>query len=149
MMNLWISITWMFIGSLIVGYIITSSALVNTSNDIKNSLTKFYLALYMALWMVVIEVLMVAFHQRNFFVLLLILPLILIILLVWILLRKQMGVGDSEYLRAMIQHHSSAILTSERILEKTQSKKVELLATQIIKSQEAEIDIMNKWLDEY
>ena len=53
----------------------------------------------------------------------------------------------------MIQHHSSAILTSNEIVKKTKNKQVRQLANQIIKSQKDEINLMinlmNKILDSF
>ncbi len=53
------------------------------------------------------------------------------------LVRSQTTVGDVSYMRAMIPHHSIAILTSERA--NLQDPRVRLLADQIIDAQRAEI----------
>lgn len=145
-MKLLIAVIWMLIGSIIIGYWITSSALVNSVRDIKNSLTKFYLAFFMALWMVGIEISMYSFTNRRFVQLLWWIPLLGGLGLNLWLMREQIGIGDKNYLRAMIQHHSSAILTSKKILKKTKNEKVKKLGEQIIKSQKDEIELMNKLL---
>jgi uncharacterized protein (DUF305 family) len=44
----------------------------------------------------------------------------------------------------MIEHHSMAILTSEEILQKTESERVKKLAENIIDVQEKEIDYMKQ-----
>jgi uncharacterized protein (DUF305 family) len=46
----------------------------------------------------------------------------------------------------MIEHHSMALLTSEQILEKTQSEKIRKLATNIVDTQQAEINYMKQLL---
>ena len=58
------------------------------------------------------------------------------------LYRNQVYIDDTEYLNEMIEHHSMAILTSEEILQKTESTRVKKLAENIIDVQEKEIDYM-------
>lgn len=53
------------------------------------------------------------------------------------LVRSQATVGDVEYMRAMIPHHSIAILTSERA--QISDPRVRKLADEIIEAQEREI----------
>ncbi|NDK10213.1 DUF305 domain-containing protein [Candidatus Gracilibacteria bacterium] len=57
--------------------------------------------------------------------------------LVFLALRSQFPVGDVQYMKAMIPHHSSAILTSERA--DIQDPEVRKLADDIIKAQVKEI----------
>lgn len=57
--------------------------------------------------------------------------------------RSQVAIGDRSYMRAMIPHHSIAILTSERATIK--DRRVRELANEIITSQKREIAEM-KWL---
>lgn len=59
------------------------------------------------------------------------------------LVRSQTTVQDSSYMRAMIPHHSIAILTSERA--EIEDLRVRQLADEIIESQRREIREM-KWL---
>ena len=136
----------MFLGSLVVGFFITTSLLVDKCSHVKSSLTKFYMAVHMALWMVVIDLFIMWYrgHRVNVF---LALGTFVLIIIVIVAARAQMGVGDSDYLKAMIQHHSSAILTSNRILTKTTNTTVYDLACRIIKSQEEEIDEMEHALE--
>ncbi len=135
------SVLWMFITSIILGFFITTSLLVNDPRDIKSSQTKIYTALFMALWMVAAELAM--FPNAPLWSWILTISGIIII---FYLARRQKFVDDSQYLKAMIQHHSSAILTSDSILEKTQNDEVRKLANQISKSQQEEIDLMNNLL---
>jgi uncharacterized protein (DUF305 family) len=44
----------------------------------------------------------------------------------------------------MIEHHSMALLTSEEILQKTESERVKRLAENIIITQEKEIEYMKQ-----
>lgn len=60
-------------------------------------------------------------------------------------LRSQAFISDIQYLRAMIPHHSSAIMTSKNANIK--DPEVRRLSDSIIKSQEREIKQMKKILD--
>ncbi|MFD2216161.1 DUF305 domain-containing protein [Metabacillus endolithicus] len=62
------------------------------------------------------------------------------------LLRSQAYVDDTDYMEAMIPHHSIAILTSERA--KISDPRVRELADGIIKAQRKEIDEMKKLIEE-
>lgn len=55
-------------------------------------------------------------------------------------LRTQVGIGDRQYMKAMIPHHSSAILTSKNA--SIHDPEVKDLSRQIIDSQEKEISQM-------
>lgn len=60
-------------------------------------------------------------------------------------IRQQTWIDDVERMKAMIPHHSSAILTSSRA--RLQNPEVKKLADQIIKSQKSEIDEMKILID--
>ena len=62
------------------------------------------------------------------------------------LVRSQSTVDDVAYMKAMIPHHSIAILTSERA--RITDPRVRALADQIIESQRREIDEMSRLLVE-
>jgi hypothetical protein len=64
------------------------------------------------------------------------------------LYRNQMYIADKDYLTEMIEHHSMALLTSEPILEKTQSERVRKLAENIVSTQKAEIKYMKQLTNE-
>lgn len=61
------------------------------------------------------------------------------------LLRTQTPISDVQYMRAMIPHHSSAILTSKHANIK--DAEVKKLSEQIIESQEREISQMKQMLN--
>ena len=63
-----------------------------------------------------------------------------------LLLRKQFLVKDSEWLKRMISHHSTALTTSHKIKMKTNNKKIKELAEDIIDTQEKEILLMKSLL---
>jgi len=60
-------------------------------------------------------------------------------------LRAQKPIGDVQWMKAMIPHHSSAILTSSRA--NFEDAEVQKLANEIIKAQEKEIAEMKNMLD--
>ena len=60
-------------------------------------------------------------------------------------LRTQAGIGDVQYMKAMIPHHSSAILTSEQA--SISDPEVRQLADEIIKAQEEEIAQMKRIIE--
>ncbi|SER65161.1 protein of unknown function [Gracilibacillus ureilyticus] len=62
------------------------------------------------------------------------------------LLRSQTLVDDSDYMEAMIPHHSIAILTSERA--EITDPRVRELADEIIKAQRKEIDEMKTLIED-
>ena len=69
-----------------------------------------------------------------------------ILALCWFLLRTEAGVGDRQFLRAMIPHHSAAI---QMVNESTLSDpKVKKLGEEIVSSQEREIAAMKALLAE-
>lgn len=64
---------------------------------------------------------------------------------VYSMMRNQTGISDVQYMKAMIPHHSSAILTSENAdLQDPETKK---LAEDISKLQKEEIALMKAYLD--
>ncbi|WP_425448271.1 DUF305 domain-containing protein [Dethiothermospora halolimnae] len=62
------------------------------------------------------------------------------------LLRSQNLVDDTDYMEAMIPHHSIAILTSERA--EISDPRVRELADEIIKAQRREIDEMKRLIED-
>lgn len=64
---------------------------------------------------------------------------------VYSMMRNQTGISDVQYMKAMIPHHSSAILTSENA--DLQDPKTKKLAEDISKLQKEEIALMKEYLD--
>jgi Ca2+/Na+ antiporter len=118
-----------------------SAIMTDKFENIRNSYGKAYLSVIMALTMLVINVVMhdnqyAVFSARSYLA-------ILIVLVTFIYLyRKQVAINDKQYLEEMIEHHSMALLTSEKILEKTDSYNVAKIAKNIIQRQNDEIVFM-------
>ena len=140
-MNLIYSIIMMFVGSFLIQYFIMSRIMTNIKEDITKSTGKIYMSLIMATLMSLLEIFMhdmynfmFSWHYYLFF-------FVLLIALIFIY-KKQLFIDDKNYLEEMIEHHSMALLTSNQIVGKTTDDKVKLLATNIIKTQEREIEQM-------
>jgi uncharacterized protein (DUF305 family) len=56
---------------------------------------------------------------------------------------------DRRFMEAMIVHHEGAIDMAERVLAEGQDEEVADLAAAVITAQEAEIEQMERWLDEW
>ena len=128
----------MFIGSFIIQYFFMSTVMSNSVENITNSLGKVYLSIIMGLYMIVLEIMM---HDHQYSVFSMKYYIIIGCLLGFFiyLYRVQKYITDKEYLKEMIEHHSMALLTSNKILEKTDNYNVSKLAKNIIQKQQDEI----------
>lgn len=144
-MRIFMTITLMLIGSFITQYLLMSSIMVNNIGDLTNSLGKFYMSIIMGLYMIIIEVLMHD-HQYDVFSTKYYAIFGVLLVLTIVLYRTQQFVSDRQYLEGMIEHHSMAILTSNKILEKTDNYNVAKLAKEILQKQQDEIIIMKDLL---
>jgi uncharacterized protein (DUF305 family) len=111
------------------------------------SQTRAYMALVMGATMAVIMLLfMWSMHEnRRVNVVILVASVLVFALALW-LVRSQAMVEDASWMKAMIPHHSIAILTSERA--GISDPRVRKLADQIIESQRKEIDEMKAPIEE-
>ena len=62
------------------------------------------------------------------------------------MIRRQILIDDDQFTKAMIEHHSTAVLMATTIKNKTSNPHVSRLAQEIIASQSKEIDLMKSWL---
>ena len=147
MLSLPYSLFFMFLTSFLLQYYFMSWVMTNSLGNFTNSLGKFYLSVIMGTIMVFLELLMmVPIHRKNpLFWLVLFLFLFSVLLFIY-LYQNQVFIGDKEYLNDMIEHHSTALLTSEEILKKTKNPQVLDLANNIIEAQTKEIREMKEIL---
>lgn len=120
-------------------------SMVNSLPNVYNNINQVYMAGVMAAPMAIIEILVMRSMYKNK-------KLNAAILLVsiaafaffWNGIRNQIGVGDSQFVRSMIPHHSGAIL----MCNEAKIKDVELhdLCQSIIRDQQKEIDQMKQIL---
>ncbi|MCJ7801929.1 MAG: DUF305 domain-containing protein [Candidatus Marinimicrobia bacterium] len=136
----------MFVGSFIIQYFLMPPIMVSNTAFITNHIGKAYMSVIMGLFMVALEVMMHD-HQYNVFSLHLYAGCIILLAIFVYLYRKQVAIGDRQYVEGMIEHHSMGILTSEEILKKTDSYDVAKLAKNIIQTQTDELREMERILD--
>lgn len=119
---------------------------VSETNHIYLSLTRTYMTLLMISTMAIVMLLMMGKmytnKKINSFI---IIVSVLVFGLVFTALRTQTPVGDEQYMKAMIPHHSSAIMTSENA--NIQDPELRKLADDIIDAQKREIAQMKAILD--
>jgi Na+-transporting methylmalonyl-CoA/oxaloacetate decarboxylase beta subunit len=111
-------------------------------SDLYLSLTLFYGGMLMASNMVwsheIVHYLSMGHFNKNIFFI----GIILSLLITFLLLRNQFLVDDTQWLKRMISHHSTALTTSHNIVKITRNKKLKKLARDIIDTQEKEIALM-------
>ena len=137
----------MIISSFIIQYFIMPPFMVNNIADITFTLGNAYLSLFMGLLMGVVEVIMYDMRYNmmsvKYYVSLFVASAVCVYLY-----RYQIGINDKQYLEEMIEHHSMALLTSEKIVEKTENYDVAALSKIILQTQTDEIikmrDILSK-----
>jgi len=139
------SVAIMTVGSFLIQYYFMSMVMTNSSKNITNSLGKFYLAAIMGLSMGILEVLMNDMSSGNFR-LRYYAPLVILFFVFLFMYRNQVWIGDEQYLREMIEHHSMALFTSDAILKKTSSYQVTKFAKNIVQGQTDEIREMREIL---
>ncbi len=110
------------------------------------SITRIYMVILMVAPMAVVMMLMMSkMYPDKKINMGIIVGGIVIFIVTLIALRSQTPIGDVQYMKAMIPHHSSAILTSERADIK--DPEVKKLAEDIIKAQRKEIAEMEAFIE--
>ena len=115
-------------------------------NDLYLSLTLFYGGLLMASNMIWAHEIIHYLSMGHFNKYVFIIGILLSIIVTIFLLRNQFQIGDKQWLRRMISHHSTALTTSHLIKNKTSDIKLKKLSNEIIETQEREIDLMKSML---
>jgi len=137
----------MFIIMVIIGMLFNPmNVLAYRFKDLYISLTLFYSGLLMAANMMWAHEIIHYLSMGHFNVLIFSIGIILSISVSLLLLRKQLFIDDTQWLKRMIGHHSTALTTSHKIVNKTTNFKLKELATEIIDSQEKEIQLMKSML---
>ncbi|MGE0512119.1 MAG: DUF305 domain-containing protein [Ilumatobacteraceae bacterium] len=113
-------------------------------HDVKWSETRFYMMFVMGATMAVIMLgfMLGMYLSRKINAAIIVGSVVVFAMALW-LVRSQATVEDESYLRAMIPHHSIAILTSTRA--DLDDVRVRQLAEEIVDAQKREIEEMN-WL---
>lgn len=139
----------MFFLMMLISFIIMYTVMflnVDEASHVYLSITRTYMSLLMVASMAVLMMLMMKkMYPNKRLNTAIILGGIVIFGLVFAALRTQTPIGDVQYMKAMIPHHSSAIMVSKHA--NIQDPEVRKLSEQIIKSQEEEIAQMKAMID--
>ena len=141
----------MFIVMVIIGMLFNPmNILAYRFSDLYISQTLFYGGLLMASNMIWAHEIVHYLSMGHFNMLVFSVGIILSIIVSKILLRQQLLVDDKQWLRRMIPHHSTALTTTTKLLEKNDNFKdnpnLYRLAKEIIDTQEKEIQLMKSML---
>ena len=117
--------------------------MTNSYKNITFSVGKFYMSVIMALLMGLLEVFMFDIHMRIISLYYYLILFFILSIFIY-LYRNQIYIEDKDYLKEMIEHHSMAVLTSDEILQKTQSERIKKFAESILTTQEKEIEYMRQ-----
>ena len=128
----------MFVSSFVIQYFFMSTIMIEKLADFTFNKSKVYMSIIMGLFMGLVEVIMHD-HQYGVFSKKMYLGLVVLLSFFIYVYRKQVSVDDKQYLEEMIEHHSMAVLTSRRIIEKTDDYKVSKIAKDILRRQNDEI----------
>jgi hypothetical protein len=134
----------MLLASFVVMYFVMYSMLASFGHfyfSVSRLYMTFLMIAPMALIMLVFMTGMYTNKKKNT---LIVLGCIVIFTVVFVFLRNQTFIGDKAYMRAMIPHHSAAILTSEKA--EITDPEVQDLAEEIIRAQREEIAEMKRIL---
>ncbi len=120
---------------------------VDEANHIYLSITRTYMSILMvsAMALVMLPMMGKMYPNKRLNKMILV-SAIVVFIAVLTFLRQQTFIGDIQYMKGMIPHHSSAIMTSKNADIK--DPEVKKLSEQIIKSQEEEIAQMKAKLKE-
>ena len=126
--------------SFISMYILMYS-MVNTMSDVYNSFNQFYMAGVMTAPMVIFGLFIMRSMYPNKQLNAAILAVSVIALIgFFFFIRQQTAIGDKQFLRSMIPHHSGAILMCER--SSIRDPEIQALCDSIVQSQQEEIHQM-------
>ncbi len=131
--------------SFIAMYVLMYS-MVNTFSDVIPSFNQFYMAGLMAVPMIVIEVLLMGMMYNNKKLNALIVGTSIVLgVLFFVFIRQQTLIGDEQFLKSMIPHHSGAVLMCEKA--DIQDAEIKELCGTIVQGQQEEIDKMQRILN--
>lgn len=123
-------------------------AMIDGLNNLIPNINNFYMTLLMVSVMLIIELLIMKGMYQNKKINWVIITLSLAVgILSWVGIRKQINVGDQQFVKGMIPHHAAAVLMSE----KARLTDPELIQLQknILETQKNEIEFMKRKLKEF
>lgn len=128
----------MFAIMIVSGLLSTMNIWVDKIDDMRFSINDLYMILLMCGWMFLFMGLV--YQERYIFVI----GLVLVIGNIWGI-RTQFLVTETQYKLGMIPHHSMAVHISKKLLDKEKDKKIVQFAKNIIKTQDAEIELLKRY----
>jgi tyrosine-protein phosphatase YwqE len=120
--------------------------MADSYKNITFSMSKTYMALIMSLLNGLIVIIVYDINRKTISGYYYLTLLFLITVLIY-LYKNQEYINDKEYLKEMIENNSTALLTSEGILQKTNSERVKRFAENIIETRQKGIDYMNELIE--
>jgi len=124
----------MFFIMIVSGLLTTMNVWVDKWDDIRFSINDIYMTLLMTGWMFLFMGLY--YTETN----IALLGIFLVLINIWCI-RTQFMVSTEQYILGMIPHHSMAILMSKKLIQ-NQSPNIKDFVSNIITSQEKEIEFM-------
>lgn len=120
---------------------------IDTPDHLYLSATRAYMSLLMVAPMTLLMLFMMPMmYQNKKLNQIITATCVIVFVLALVFLRNQTLVSDRQYIKAMIPHHSSAIMVSRKA--KLQNPELKKLSEQIIRSQEKEIAEMKQMLEQ-
>lgn len=144
-MKMYLKFGMMMIVSFVIMYSVMFTNVANWDHVMLSTM-RTYMSILMVAPMAVFMMLFMWKMYRNKTVNYIIITVAVVVFgVTFYMMRNQTGISDVDYMKGMIPHHSSAILTSERSdLKDPETKK---LAEEIIKAQEEEIALMKQLIE--
>lgn len=122
-------------------------AMVDAFANVYPNFNQFYMAGLMTAPMIMIElVVMRAMYMNTTLNILIIAMSVVALAVFFLMIRKQTGITDEQFLKSMIPHHASALLMCEQA--SIQDPDIKDLCTRILSGQQGEIDEMKAKLSE-
>ena len=140
-------ILYMILWSILIGYIFMT---ILISQNKTFNLNKVYQALLMGSLMGLVMVFLMrhelSYSTKKKWTIFLLFSTLLLVFLI----RKQVFVGERQFAKSMLEHHEMAVVMSDLILSKPNTKDpfIRNLAQSIIQSQEKEIQQMKTWVQQ-
>jgi cellobiose-specific phosphotransferase system component IIC len=121
-------------------------AMVNTFGDVLPNLNQLYMAALMTAPMLGLEVLLMGgMYPMKRVNVAIVLGSVALLAGAFLMIRQQTAIGDAEFLRSMVPHHSGAILMCREA--ELNDPEIRKLCREIIEGQQREIDWMTAKLE--
>lgn len=137
-----ISLIMMIVISVILSYFLTMTIILR--RNATHHRNKLFQSLLMGAWMGVIMIVLMAITEKKlskeYAVILMILILAVAILSYWI--RQQKTIDQDQFMLGMIEHHQMAIDMAKLVKPKVTDSRLKKIVSDIISSQQSEIDHM-------